>query len=121
MTSLDWAMYPPVGTTDINPSDLIKYDGGRTLAGVYIYEGVSTTDSGTSSKFDNGLTQIYGGKDKHSSGFYRIVMVRPATFHFHMRARTKKCTEYMPSQVLSNVGVVNKTGEIRETYIIAEK
>lgn len=121
MTSLDWAMYSPIGLSDINPSDLLKYMGGKTLAGVYIYEGLTSVTAGTASKFTDGLTVLFGGKDTHSSGFYRIVMVRPVTFHFHSRARTTKCTDTAPSQTFSDIGIISKTGEIRETYIVAEK
>lgn len=126
MTSLDWGLYPPVGMSNIFPQDVSMYNGARTLAGVYIYEGYSEQPDGVSVDVEHDLnypdgTPIYGGITEHPFRWERITVTRSVTFHFSIQGHTTTTNKYCPTTAFPRDCYKEYPGTIKETYLVAEK
>jgi hypothetical protein len=79
--SIDWAIYSPVGLSDIFPQQRSKYKGNRQLSGKSIYEGCSFS-SGSIDFPDIKAKTIYGGSKDLPTGYTIIEVTKDVTFLF---------------------------------------
>jgi hypothetical protein len=120
MSSVDWALYPVIGSHNFHPLDKNKYKGSANLAGVLIYEGYSIkADKGNVQLQVGGLEKYYGGLDNVSTSAMVVKVTRDCEFVFSLRAQTNYCTSATPNQVLHYPDPQYKFGgTIKEDFVV---
>lgn len=114
--SLDWAVYPPIGMTDIFPQDRVKYNGNKTLSGSVIFEGYDVKNCVWTVLPSANMT-LYGLPNKIGTMLDIVEYTYDLEYTFVLKAQTAKCGPAFGSCIPKGQCVFNFPGRKVETYI----